>query len=67
MNDRVIRAGIDVLAGGAVAGTIVGWLPTISAFLGAIWFVVQISESQRFAQFTAWIRRKLGRSNASTP
>lgn len=46
-----IRIGLDMLAAGAVFGTIVSWLPPISAALGIIWFLIQIWESRTVQAF----------------
>lgn len=32
----------DVLAGGAVVASLVGYLPAIAAFMGVLWYAVQI-------------------------
>lgn len=43
----------DFLSLSVVVGVLVDWLPTLASLLSVIWFCIQISQSQRFAQFMA--------------
>lgn len=47
----------DTGAAGLIAGSLVGWLPTIAAILGAAWYAVQLYESQTGQKLVAWIKR----------
>lgn len=46
----------DAAAGVAVIASNAGWLPPLAALLGIVWYLIQISESKRFAQFVAFLR-----------
>lgn len=58
--DHVRHAG-DTLSVFIVLGALVDLLPSIAALLSIIWLCIQISQSARFAQFTAWVGRTWAR------
>lgn len=60
MTSEPLKQTLDAAAYAGVVGTILGWLPHIAAALSIVWLLIQISQSQRFAQFVAWIRQKGG-------
>lgn len=42
-------------------GALVDLLPSVAALLSIVWLSIQISQSARFAQFSAWIGRTWAR------
>lgn len=46
MHDKIQAAknGADVVAGIGTVGTVLGYLPTVVAFLAATWYCIQIHE-----------------------
>lgn len=58
--DSIRHAG-DALSVVIVLGALVDLLPSIAALLSIIWLLIQISQSARFAQFTAWVGRTWAR------
>lgn len=42
MNSDTVKTTVDVAAYTTVFGTLVGWLPAISAICGIIWFGFQV-------------------------
>lgn len=45
------KTAADILSISVVVGALVDLLPSIAALLSIIWLLIQISQSQRFAQF----------------
>lgn len=55
---RLLSAGGDLIAGVSVVASILQVLPAIAAFFAIVWYAIQISESRRWRQICALIRRK---------
>lgn len=51
----------DAIAAGTIVGTFMGWMPKIAALLSAVWFIIQITESQTFKRFCARVAASLKR------
>lgn len=50
---------------GAIAGTMAGWLPAVSAIVALIWYMIQIYESKTVQEWIAARRaRKIARLKA---
>lgn len=50
---------------GAIAGALLGWVPTVAAIVGLVWYLIQIYESQTVQRWLAARRvRKLARLKA---
>jgi hypothetical protein len=52
-----IKHATDGLSFIIALGALVDLLPSIAALLSIVWLLIQISQSARFAQFSAWIGR----------
>lgn len=52
-NAETAKHFLDGLSIFVVVGALVDLLPSIAAGLSIIWLIIQISQSQRFAQFVA--------------
>lgn len=48
----------DVASAIAVVGTIMGWLPSVAALMSAIWFAIQIYESDTCQKWLARRRKQ---------
>ena len=60
-----VRVVADALAAGGIVATFIGWLPSISAILGFVWFIIQIWESRTVQDGVArWQKRKLRKLKA---
>lgn len=62
---RMTRPGLifaDTLAGAAIVGSLVQWLPAFAAVVGAIWYGVQIYESKTCQQIIVRISTWLSKS-----
>lgn len=46
----------DTVAGGAIIGTLMGYLPVFVAIIGGIWYLIQIWESKTVQEW--WLRRQ---------
>lgn len=53
----IVKTGLDILSISVVVGALVDLLPSIAALLSIVWLCIQISQSQRFAEFTAFLER----------
>ncbi len=51
------KTALDVASYSVVLGVLVDALPTVAAGLSIVWLCIQISQSQRFAQFVSLIGR----------
>lgn len=58
--DIVKHAG-DAVSFTIALGALVDLLPSVAALLSIVWLCIQISQSARFAQFSAWIGRTWAR------
>lgn len=47
----------DILSISVAVGALVDLLPSIAALLSIVWLCIQISQSQRFAEFIAFVER----------
>lgn len=55
----------NILSGGAIVATIMGWLPGIAAAVALIWYFIQIYESTTVQKYIAdRRRRKIARMRA---
>lgn len=43
----------NIFSFGAIAGTLLGWLPIIAAAVGALWYLIQIYESATVQRWLA--------------